>query len=105
MVASAWGARKYGGSKQAVWGAIIGGIVGILPVIPLLFKFVRLAGEARRYLAEHRPDIMYGWGSPLAATPRFGLAAENVLWEVWRFMEEGPTWAELPPPGERRRRF
>ena len=28
-VASAWGARRYGGGKQAAWGALIGGLVGL----------------------------------------------------------------------------
>ena len=27
-VASAWGARKYGGGKEAMWGALVGGLVG-----------------------------------------------------------------------------
>jgi lipid-A-disaccharide synthase len=33
-------------------------VMGILPVIPLIFKFIRLARQAQRYLAEHRPDAV-----------------------------------------------
>jgi lipid-A-disaccharide synthase len=33
-------------------------VMGILPVIPLIFRFIRLAREAKRYLAEHRPDAV-----------------------------------------------
>ncbi|MBS0261052.1 MAG: lipid-A-disaccharide synthase [Planctomycetes bacterium] len=33
-------------------------VMGILPVIPLIFKFLRLVREARQYLTEHRPDAV-----------------------------------------------
>lgn len=34
-LASAVGTRRYGGSKQAAWGAVIGGILGIFVLGPL----------------------------------------------------------------------
>jgi lipid-A-disaccharide synthase len=33
-------------------------VMGILPVIPLIFKFLRLVRQAKQYLAEHRPDAV-----------------------------------------------
>ena len=33
-------------------------VMGILPVIPLIFKFISLARQAKKYLAEHRPDAV-----------------------------------------------
>src|SRR5262245_42387820 len=33
-------------------------VMGILPVIPLIFKFIGLARQAKKYLAEHRPDAV-----------------------------------------------
>src|SRR4029077_16130314 len=33
-------------------------VMGFLPVIPLIFKFIRLAGAARRELAQRRPDAV-----------------------------------------------
>jgi len=35
-VASGWGARKYGGSKAAMWGAILGSVVGLFIPFGLL---------------------------------------------------------------------
>lgn len=29
-LSTAWGAKKYGGSRQAIWGAIIGGLAGVI---------------------------------------------------------------------------
>jgi lipid-A-disaccharide synthase len=33
-------------------------VMGILPVIPLIFKFIGLARDAKTYLAKHRPDAV-----------------------------------------------
>ncbi|SMB91524.1 DUF456 domain-containing protein [Deinococcus hopiensis] len=94
-VASAWGARKYGGSKQAVWGAVIGGLVGILPVIPFGLILGPLAGAliaelfiVRKPLAE---ALRSAWGTLVGLLT--GLAAKLVLhlliglYELWRLWD------------------
>ena len=42
-IAAAWGARKFGGSSAAVWGALIGGLVGLF-LGPLGFLFGPILG-------------------------------------------------------------
>jgi len=96
-VASAWGARKYGGSKQAVWGAVIGGLVGILPVIPFGLIVGPLVGAliaelfvVRKPLGE---ALRAAWGTLIGLLT--GLAAKLVLhlliglYELWRLWEPG----------------
>ncbi len=89
-VASAWGARKYGGSRQAVWGALIGGIVGIvlpfgLVVGPLGGALVAELLVVRKPLPE---ALRAAWGTFLGLLA--GVAAKFVLhgligaFELWR---------------------
>jgi uncharacterized protein YqgC (DUF456 family) len=51
-LASIWGVRRYGGSKEAVWGSILGGLLGLLVLGPfgLIFgPFIgAVAGEVYR---------------------------------------------------------
>ena len=94
-VASAWGARKYGGSKQAVWGAIIGGIVGILPVIPFGLIVGPLAGAliAELLIVRKAPmdALRSAWGTLVGLLA--GIAAKVVLhlliglYELWRLWD------------------
>lgn len=78
-VASAWGARRYGGSKQAGWGALIGGLVGIfipfgLIVGPLAGALVAELFVVRKPLLE---AVRAAWGTLIGLLT--GLAAKLVL--------------------------
>ena len=42
-IAAAWGARKFGGSSAAAWGALLGGLVGLF-LGPLGFLFGPILG-------------------------------------------------------------
>lgn len=92
--ASAWGARKYGGSRQAMWGALAGGIVGGLLLPPLgLF----LGPPAGAFLAElllvRRPvneALASTWGTVVGLFTGLGakfalhlLLGAYGLWHFW----------------------
>lgn len=92
-VASAWGAKKYGGSKQAVWGALIGGLVGIfipfgLIVGPLAGALIAELFVVRKPIPE---AVRAAWGTLVGLLT--GLAAKLVLhlligiYELWRLWE------------------
>ncbi|MGE5194768.1 MAG: lipid-A-disaccharide synthase [Deltaproteobacteria bacterium] len=71
-------------------------VMGFLPVIPLLLKFIRLAREARRYLSEQRPDAVvlvdfpgFNWwiarGAKKLGIPVFYyLPPQLWAWAPWR---------------------
>lgn len=92
-VASAWGARKYGGSKQAVWGALIGGLVGIF--IPFGLFVGPLAGALIAELFVVRKPVgqatRAAWGTLIGLLT--GIAAKLVLhlligvYELWRLWD------------------
>jgi uncharacterized protein len=91
-LASAWGARKYGGSKQAVWGALIGGVVGIFPIIPFgLIVGPLLGALIAELLVVKKPfsdALRSAWGTLVGLLT--GIAAKLVLhlligmFELWR---------------------
>lgn len=92
-VASAWGARKYGGSKQAIWGALIGGLVGIvlpfgLIVGPLAGALVAELFVVRKPLQE---ALRAAWGTLVGLLT--GIAAKLALhlmigvYELWRLWD------------------
>ena len=92
-VASAWGARRYGGSRQAGWGALAGGLVGLfvpfgLIVGPLAGALLAELLLVRRPFAE---ALRSPWGT--LVTLLTGIAAKFVLhllpgglelWRLWR---------------------
>jgi lipid-A-disaccharide synthase len=71
-------------------------VMGFLPVIPLLLKFIRLARTAQRYLREHRPDAVvlvdfpgFNWwiarGAKKLGIPVFYyLPPQLWAWAPWR---------------------
>ena len=71
-------------------------VMGLLPVIPLLFKFIRLARAAQRYLKVHRPDAVvlvdfpgFNWwiarGAKKLGIPVFYyLPPQLWAWAPWR---------------------
>lgn len=92
-VASAWGARRYGGSKQAVWGALVGGLVGIflpfgLVVGPLGGALVAELFVVRKPVLE---SLRSAWGTLIGLLA--GIAAKLVLhlligvYELWRLWD------------------
>lgn len=92
-LASAWGARRYGGSKQAVWGALIGGLVGIflpfgLIVGPLGGALVAELFVVRKPVTE---AVRAAWGTLIGLLT--GIAAKLVLhlligiYELWRLWD------------------
>lgn len=94
-VASAWGARRYGGSRQAVWGALIGGLAGIF--IPFGLILGPLAGAlVAELLVVRKPPglaLRSAWGTLVGLLT--GLAAKLILhllvglYGLWRFWEPG----------------
>ncbi|ADV66837.1 DUF456 domain-containing protein [Deinococcus maricopensis] len=94
-LASAWGARRYGGSKQAIWGALIGGLVGILPIIPFGLIIGPLLGALIAELFIVRkpfPEALRSaWGTLIGLLA--GIAAKFVLhvliglFELWRLYD------------------
>ncbi|MFC6617133.1 DUF456 domain-containing protein [Deinococcus radiophilus] len=91
-VASAWGAGKYGGSKQAIWGAVAGSLAGLLLgplgilVGPLLGAFLAELLLVRRPVDEAARSA---FGTLVGLLT--GMAAKFVLnfligvWALWRF--------------------
>ena len=71
-------------------------VMGLLPVVPLLFKFVRLARHAQRFLEENRPDAVvlvdfpgFNWwiarGAKKLGIPVFYyLPPQLWAWAPWR---------------------
>lgn len=92
-VASAWGARKYGGSPQAMWGALIGGFVGIF--IPLGLIIGPLAGAfLAEFIVVKKPfadSLKAAWGTLIGLLA--GIAAKLILhilvgiYELWRLWD------------------
>ncbi len=88
--ASAWGARKYGGSRQAGWGALIGGVAGLF--IPFGLIVGPLAGALLAELLLVRKPfgqaLRSAWGTLVGLLT--GIAAKFVLhlllglFELWR---------------------
>lgn len=92
-VASAWGARKYGGGKEAMWGAVVGGLLGLflgplgLFVGPLLGAFAAELLFARKSLEDAGRSawgtlvgILAGIGAKLVLHLIMGLYG---LWRLW----------------------
>ncbi len=97
-VAASWGAKKYGGSQQAMWGALVGGMLGLfipLPPFnlllgPMLGAFVAEVLFARKSLNE---ALNSTWGTLVGLLS--GMAAKLVLhflmgvYALWRFWGHG----------------
>jgi uncharacterized protein YqgC (DUF456 family) len=87
---SAWGARKYGGSRQAGWGALVGGVAGLF--IPFGLIVGPLAGALlAELLVVRRPfgeAFRSAWGTLVGLltgiTAKFVLHLLLGLFELWR---------------------
>jgi len=71
-----WGARRYGGSKKAMLGTLIGGFTGAIILSPMLFGFGTLVGAflgafaggfVLTYLEQRKMNeaVRVGWGGLL----------------------------------------
>jgi hypothetical protein len=85
--ASAWGARRYGGSRAAVWGAVAGALVGGLvlgPVGVVVGPFLgAVAGEflvGRSSAQAFRAGIGTVVGFLGGLVLKLGLAAAMIIW-------------------------
>lgn len=93
-LASAWGARKYGGSKASVWGALAGGVVGGLLLPPLgLFLGPPAGALLAELLIVRRPlpkALRSTWGTVVGLLSGLGaklglhlLLGVYGLWHFW----------------------
>jgi uncharacterized protein YqgC (DUF456 family) len=71
-----WGARRYGGSKKAMMGTLIGGFIGAIILSPMIFGFGTLVGAffgafaggfLLTYLEQRKMKqaVRVGWGGLL----------------------------------------
>jgi uncharacterized protein len=74
--AGLWGARRYGGTKKAMVGTMIGGILGAVALSPMLFGFGTIVGAffgafvgafSMTYFEQRKMDeaMRVGWGALL----------------------------------------
>lgn len=93
-----WGARRYGGSKKAMMGTLIGGFIGAIILSPMLFGFGTLVGAfsgafaggfVLTYLEQRKMNqaVRVGWGGLLGkvfATVFKGAAVVTMIGlDVW----------------------
>lgn len=92
-VASAWGARRFGGSKQAAWGALIGGLVGLFIPFGLIVGPLLGALTAELLVVRKPPlaALKSAYGTVLGVLG--GVAAKFTLhlligmYELWRLWD------------------
>ena len=104
LASGRWGARRFGGSSRAAWGALVGGIVGVfvgapIPIVgSLVASFVgtflgAIAGEMwdRTRLA---PELRVGMGAVLGRAigvgVKLGLAVAIAVLSCAAFFIGGP---------------
>lgn len=97
-IAAAWGAGRYGGSRQAMWGAVAGSLAGLF-LGPLGIIFGPLLGAfAAELLLLRRPvdeaarsafGTLVGLLTGMAA--KFVLNFVIGLWVLWRLWGQGPA--------------
>lgn len=92
--AAAWGARKYGGSSQSMWGALAGGVIGGITFPPFgLFLGPPVGALLTELLLVHKPmpeALQSTWGTLVGLLT--GMGAKLVLhvllgiyglWHLW----------------------
>ncbi|UWX65320.1 DUF456 domain-containing protein [Deinococcus rubellus] len=92
-LASAWGARRYGGSRQAAWGALIGSLAGLFIPFGLIVGPLTGALLAELLVVRKSPlaALKSAYGTVLGVLG--GVAAKFVLhlliglWELWRLWD------------------
>lgn len=89
-LAGIWGAKRFGGSREAVWGSILGGLLGVLLLGPfgLIFgPFIgAVAGELyRRSALDKALEVGFGTLIGFLGGAVLKLAIEVVM-IIWFFM-------------------
>ncbi|MDD4237659.1 MAG: DUF456 family protein [Desulfotomaculaceae bacterium] len=90
-LASIWGVRRYGGSKEAIWGSVLGGLLGIILLGPfgLIFgPFIgAIAGELyRRSSIDKALEVGLGTLIGFLGGAVLKLAIEAVM-IIWFFIQ------------------
>ena len=65
-LANVWGVKRYGGSRAAVWGSIIGSILGLIFLGPLGIILGPFLGAVAGELLSHqsiKQAVRAGWGT------------------------------------------
>lgn len=91
-LAGAWGARRYGGSKQAIWGALIGSVVGIFIPFGLILGPLGGALVAELLVVRKPPAeaVRAAWGTLVGLLT--GIAAKFVLHILFGVIELWRLW-------------
>lgn len=89
-LASIWGVKRYGGSREAVWGSVLGGLLGVIVLGPfgLIFgPFIgAVAGELYRKSALDKAlEVGFGTLIGFLGGAVLKLAIEAVM-IIWFFM-------------------
>ncbi|HBC92280.1 MAG TPA: DUF456 domain-containing protein [Pelotomaculum sp.] len=89
-LASIWGVRRYGGSREAVWGSILGGLLGIFVLGPFGLIFGPFAGAVAGELYRRSPldkalEVGFGTLIGFLGGTFLKLAIEAVM-IIWFFM-------------------
>lgn len=89
-LASVWGVRRYGGSKEAIWGSVLGGILGIFVLGPFGLIFGPFVGAVAGELYRRTPfgkALEVGLGTLIGflGGTALKLAIEAVM-IIWFFM-------------------
>jgi len=86
-VASALGAKKYGGSPAAIWGSVAGGIIGIMAFGPLGLIIGVFLGALVPELATGKSlagALATGWGTIIGLVTgtiiKLGVEAAMIIW-------------------------
>jgi hypothetical protein len=72
-------ARRYGGSRRAAWGAVIGGFVGVIVGVPVPIVGPILAGLAGTFLGALIGELEWGTHHVAAARVAFGAVLGRVV--------------------------
>lgn len=86
-LASIWGVRRYGGSREAVWGSVLGGVLGILLLGPFGLIFGPFIGAVAGELYRRSPldkALEVGLGTLIGflggAVLKLAIEAVMIIW-------------------------
>jgi len=101
FVAGLWGARRYGGSRKAMAGTLIGGLLGAIALTPMLFGFGSILGAffgafvgafGITYLEQRKMEeaVRVGWGALVgrvfAIVFKGGAVVTMIGLDIWALM-------------------
>ena len=89
-LAGVWGVKRYGGSRVAVWGSIIGSILGLIILGPLGIIIGPFLGAITGELISHKSigqAVRAGWGTVIGFLGGLFLKlAVEIAMIAWFFM-------------------